>query len=194
MVNKVALSKIENLNSREKILLLITGVSAVMLLGFSFVIEPLLKKQEVSHKLLESALSEQALLVKQLKKINKTATTISKVSESKTKNGTEKYAQTSTLLEKLLLQTPGLELVSLESVSSEPTESQSIMLLEKYQLHVMGDYPAMLKYISDLDKLPFSMRFDDFKYRIKDFPIADIYITISRYNTATQNASSEEVK
>ncbi|MCS5709658.1 type II secretion system protein M [Candidatus Berkiella cookevillensis] len=194
MNHQTVLKKIEQLNKREKILLLITGMVAVLLLSFSFVIEPLSKEKALSHQLLANALSEQALLLKQLKKISKSEKNTSQdnlISEEI--NAVAKDRKNALLLDKLL-QTPGLELISLESIMPKSAKEEVPSPLESYQIHLMGEYPVMLKYITELQALPFFMRFDDFKYKIKKFPQADIYVTVSRYHIATVSDRSQEEK
>lgn len=191
MNHQAVLNKIEQLSKREKILLLSTGIVAVLLLGFSFMVEPLSKEKALSHQLLANALSEQTLLVKQLKKIAKSEKETLQALTAQKINTVAKDKQSALLLERLLLQPQGLELISLESVMSKSQKEKMLAPLESYQIYLIGEYPVMLKYIAELQTLPFSIRFEDFKYKIKQFPQADIYLTVSRYPIVTVAPLSE---
>lgn len=194
MNHQAVLNKIEQLSKREKILLLVTGVVAVLLLGFSFVIEPLSKEKALGQQLLANALSEQKLLVRQLEGVAKSEKEALQVLTPQRINTADKDTQAVLLLEKLLLQTAGLELISLESIRPKPLKEETRSPLEIYQVHMIGQYPVMLKYIADLQALPFSIYFEDFKYKVNKFPQADIYVTVSRHHGMSASLSFKEEK
>ncbi len=97
--------------------------------------------------------------------------------------------QMAQLLEKVLRDTKGVNLVSMESLKAEPiTKDKESSQYTGYYLHpirleVTGNYFSILSYLQALEALPVKYYWRSFQYTVEEYPTARLVIQVYTLGT-----------
>lgn len=194
------LSWFDRLKSREQKLISLGGMVVIFTVGYVWFISPLetqnkhLKKELLHLKQTELSQSEQSFTLQN----SETEATHhrSQDLEAKYKQILAKIDHNQDLGDVLtyaLSDFKGLTLVSFESLPSDSNAAYLNFIPHQYLVHLQGKYSEILYYLEWLDQSPGLLYVDDYEYRISQFPIADISLTLTILSkTNQQNQPSGE--
>lgn len=86
------------------------------------------------------------------------------------------------LLEQMLQQVKGLELIAMETLSAE----RQLTGVYRHEVHLTlsGGYQNVLAYLKALESLPWKFYWQDFNYRVEQYPSARVDIKVYTLSTA----------
>ncbi len=199
--------KFVKLSQREKWLITLCGFVAIVMALMTFVIEPLYQSnQKVMKNISTTKLASQKLeadvllMTAKLKKdpdqeINlkyKRLVTESQQLSQQLAQIIENLispSEMATLLESVLAETKGLQLISLESLGAEPilknqtNAESSAYYVHPVRLELVGGYFAIVKYLETLESLPVKYYWRSFHYKVEEYPDARLVLEVYTLGT-----------
>ncbi|MGR5207498.1 type II secretion system protein GspM [Vibrio alfacsensis] len=194
--------RFDEMSAREKVLVALCGLVAIVMLLFTLVLEPKLKEISSNDKRLSNVkLTNQKTEIDilriqaQLKKdpnaeIDQDISDLLAESQYLSLQLSEIIehlitpSQMAELLESVLEQQSGIYLLSLKTLPAEPiTESKEASQYSGYYVHpvrmeLMGDYFSILNYLSKLERLPTSYYWRSFNYKVDEYPKAKLVLEV----------------
>ncbi|CAH0541585.1 type 4a pilus biogenesis protein PilO [Vibrio marisflavi] len=199
--------KFSQMTHREKLLVGFCGLVGVSLLLFSIILEPAIELKQASDKKVLVAEKKIKSLNKdirfakaklkgdpnqdintELKRLLKQSQQLS-LQLSKIIENLISPTQMAQLLEKVLRDTKGVNLVSMESLKAEPiTKDKESSQYTGYYLHpirleVTGNYFSILSYLQALEALPVKYYWRSFQYTVEEYPTARLVIQVYTLGT-----------
>ena len=198
---------------REQFLILFCGVVVVILMMYTFLLEPLLDNSEKLQQNSMAAKKEMAILVGQVAALTDKLKTdpndpVSErigILQRQIQNIDEQLgAQTNnlvpankmaTMLENLLAGSSGLKLIELQSISPQPIlleqrkegeEPKVGLYRHGVTLVFEGNYFDIQQYLAKLESLPWQFYWKKFDYLVGDYPTASVELEI--YTLSTNKA------
>lgn len=200
------LAKFDALNERERIMVTLLSVVAIIIIFVELIIAPLNQKHDIAEKQIISLNTQiqqtesQLLILKSKKdrdpdfqekqKIKLLDEQIENVSEQlKVKmHGLIEPRQMAKVLEVVLAQNTDLKLQRVQSLGAKPLspvkikEGEASQALGIYQhglqIEFKGSYLSTLKYLKALDELPWDFYWDVLELNVDKYPVSRIVITV----------------
>tara|TARA_R110002110_G_scaffold65206_4_gene179987 strand:- start:71076 stop:71708 length:633 start_codon:yes stop_codon:yes gene_type:complete len=182
------IAQINALSLREQLLLMVTGMVGIIAFLYEITISPNISslaaiKEQQRHLIEEGSAyyDEIAFLTVTQKKQHEQLKRENRKLEKQLQaldpvNMGERSAPK--VLASILSDFKGLELVSLEGLPPEAPQDNSQLIKLPYELHFVGQFPEMIKYLYKLKADVPTVYWDKFEYKIKSFPDADIRLTL----------------
>lgn len=199
--------KFSHMSTREKIMVGFCGLLGVSLLLFSLILEPAIELKQASDEKVTAIekkitkLNKDIRLAKaklkgdpnqeinaELKRLLKQSQTLS-LQLSKIIENLISPTQMAQLLEKVLRDTKGVHLVSMESLKAEPiakengSSNYTGYYLHPIRLEVTGSYFSILSYLQALEALPVKYYWRSFQYSVENYPTARLVIQVYTLGT-----------
>jgi len=205
--------KFHKMSLREQLLILMCGLVVLILLMYTFLLEPLLEHSEKLQQNGVSAETEIATLVEQVAQLsdklgtdpNDPVNARIEVLKSEIHDITKQLeAQTNNLvpankmagmLENVLAGSKGLKLIELQSIAPIPIllepfdegeESKAGLYRHGVSLVFEGKYFDIQQYLEQLESLPWKFYWKKFDYVVGDYPTASVELEI--YTLSTNKA------
>jgi MSHA biogenesis protein MshJ len=186
-------TKINQRSTRERILLLITGIVAIWIGLFDWVISPLsnaksvLQEEKLNIKQQYEGTYRELLVLQEKIKSHSQSNQSPEVLQLElllAKNN-EKLGilqkklmppkQVPFLLEKMVADFAGLRLIKLESL---PFKDNTVLHHQRIRIMLSGRYADLLAYMKKLETLNYPIWWEELEYKIIKFPQAQIVLTV----------------
>ncbi|GEM75939.1 type II secretion system protein GspM [Vibrio sagamiensis] len=194
--------RFDEITTREKVLILLCGQVIILMLIYSFVLEPKLSEVRNNQRLFEdikltNQKTESDILLIQAK-LNKNPNTqldhtIKELRMERTRLSAllegvvERLispSQMASVLEHVLAQQRGINLLSLKTLPTEPiTEKGSAPKDSGYFIHpvrmeISGSYFSIVDYLTKLESLPVGYYWRSFHYKVQEYPKANLVLEV----------------
>ncbi len=190
------------MSEREKVLVAVCGLVAVVMLLFVLVLEPKLNQVSAAEKQLsrlklanQKTESESLRAQAQLKKdpnaeINREVAVLIAESERLSEQLSEIVehliapSEMAELLEKVLAHQSGVHLVAMQTLPAEPianddnTSQYSGYYVHPVRMELTGDYFSIANYLNKLENLPASYYWRSFSYKVDKYPKATLVLEV----------------
>jgi len=192
--------KLQNLSSREKILLLAATVAVIWTLWNGFINQPLLLQQRQLQKQaagLKVRLDSNNLVIGQLQaalqnnpaqsaktKLQTAQSELNRL-QQRMHNSGKQFVEPRLMaraLRDLLRQNKRLTLIRLESLPVKTLleiQQHPLVYLHGLNIQFKGDYFATLDYLQTLETLPWHFYWQRIAYQVQDYPQAEVSIIVS---------------
>jgi MSHA biogenesis protein MshJ len=206
-------TKFLEISVREQVLILMCGLVVVILMMYSFLLEPLFDNSEKLQQNTMSAEKEMTSLVAQVTKLSDKFKTdpndpvrerisvltdqiqsITQQFETRT-NNLVPANKMAAMLESVLAGSKGLKLIELQSVAPIPIlfgqaeegeEPEASLYRHGVTLIFEGNYFDIQRYLEKLESLPWQFYWKKFDYLVGDYPTASVELEI--YTLSTNKA------
>lgn len=195
-------SRFEEMTAREKVLVALCGLIAVIMLLFVFVLEPKMNQLSDSQKQLSrmklenqrtegDSLRAQAQLKRDPNaKVEQELKSLLAENQRLSEQLSEVIGQLITpsqmaeVLEKVLAAQKGVHLVSLQTLPSEPMVSDdeasqgSVYYIHPVRIELRGDYFSIYNYLNRMEKVTASYYWRSFSYKVDEYPKATLVLEV----------------
>ena len=206
-------TKFLKMSLREQFLILICGLVVLMVIMYTFLLEPQVKNSEKLQQNTKSAENEMVTLVSQVTTLTNTLKTdpnepvrerindlqrqiqsITQQLESQTNNLVPANKMAS-MLENVLADSKGVKLIELQSIApipilfakpEEDEEPEAGLYRHGLALVFQGSYFDIQRYLEKLESLPWQFYWKKFDYLVDDYPNARVELEI--YTLSTNQA------
>lgn len=198
--------KFNVLNERERVMVILLTVVAIIIVFTEFIISPLTKKYDVAEKQINTLriqgkqLSSQISVLRskqsrdpdfqekqKIKLLNEQVANLNLQLKEKM-HGLVEPRQMAKVLESVLTQNTDLKLQRIQSLMAEPLSATKVIKGEPaeksgiyrhgMQVEFKGSYLSMLKYLKTLDELPWNFYWDVLELNVDNYPVSTIIITV----------------
>ncbi|USD65025.1 type 4a pilus biogenesis protein PilO [Vibrio sp. SCSIO 43136] len=197
------------LSPREKWIIALGGLIAIVMLALTFFIEPALEQSQQKTNQINSLQqsitrsNNDILRITNLlrtdpdKEINIKLEQLQKQSEQLDKQFEEVVknlitpSQMAELLEQVLISSKGLKLHSLESQPAEPIttdkgDGYAGYYIHPVKIHLSGKYFAIQKYLATLENMPVRYFWRSFHYQVDEYPTAELTLVVYTLGTGQE--------
>lgn len=197
------------LSQRERLLILIAGVLAIIISCYTLMIDPLVLKQAEAEASITSLSQETAIVTSDIQRLKaqlavdpdvklkqqkqqllKLLTAISGDLDRQTRDLIPPNKMVS-VLQRILSSSDGIKVQSFEALpakrmveANDNKNSQETLYQHGLSMVLEGDFFSLRRYLNQLEILPWRFYWDSFDYKVTDYPTATLRIELYTLSTS----------